>query len=860
MQEQQKLLTSIILNIHKFTRLSHIFQTAVQGIRELLAADRVVVYQFDIQMNGEIVAESVLPEWTSCINLQIEDTCFRENRGIAYQQGKICAISDIYQGGLSDCHIKLLERFQIKANLVVPILIHNNFLEYENLEDQIDQNLWGLLIVHQCGVTRDWQNSEVDFLQQISIHLSLAIQQVHIYQQSRNVSVVLEKKVQDRTKHLESAIKDLEYQSQVLAKIDNAVISTDINGMIISWNNAAEQIYEYKASEAIGSNVAMLYFPEDLECLQSLVFEPLLRKGNHEIELRNRTKSGRRIYVDLRLSVIKDDLDNIVSVLGCSSDITERKQAQAKYQSLIEQIPGVVYTSPLTATTKHAYISPQIQSLLGVSQEVWEAGFLNSWSDHVHPEDRDWVLEKFRDSVANKTLFQAEYRMITVDGRIIWIKDTARLALADDDQTWILQGLAIDVTNRKQAEANLIESNHNLAITNAKLAHATRLKDEFLANMSHELRTPLNAILGMSENLQEQVFGPIREEQKLALQTIEQSGTHLLELINDILDLAKIESGQINLNCSLVNIAELCQSTINFVKQQSIQKNIRLELKIEPNLPRIFCDQRRIRQVLINLFNNAVKFTDSGGSVALEVTHHHTGSSSLIRIAVIDTGIGIAAENINKLFQSFVQIDSALNRQYSGTGLGLSLVKKIVEMHGGNVGVQSEFGVGSTFVIDLPINFLPSEPDAVPNEFNLQSLAITEEILVKTPSILLAEDNEFNIATIASYLTAKGYRITLAKNGQEAIDQAISLVPDLILMDIQMPGINGLEAITRLRLEPRLLDTPIIALTALAMPGDRERCLEVGANEYLTKPVKLSHLHLVIQQFLTVAPSPRHLP
>ena len=853
MQEQQKLLTSIILNIHRFTRLSHIFQTAVQGIRELLAADRVIVYQFDTQMNGEIVAESVLPEWTSCINLQIEDTCFRENYGIAYQQGKICAISDIYQGGLSDCHIKLLERFQIKANLVAPILIHNNYLEHENPEDQIDQNLWGLLIAHQCGVTRDWQNGEVDFLRQTSIHLSLAIQQVKIYQQSRSLNAILEKKVQDRTKHLESAIKDLEYQSQVLAKIDNAVISTDLNGMIVSWNNAAEQIYEYKASEAIGSNVAMLYFPEDLEQMQLLVFEPLLRKGNHEIELRNRTKFGREIYVDIRLSVIKDDLGNIVSILGCSTDITERKQAQAKYQSLIEQIPGVVYSSPLTASTENAYISPQIQSLLGVSQEAWKAGFFNTWPYHVHPEDRDWVLEKLQDSVAKKTLFQAEYRMITTDGRIIWIKDTARLALADDNQTSILQGLAIDVTDRKQAEANLIESNNKLAITNTELARATRLKDEFLANMSHELRTPLNAILGMSENLQEQVFGPIQDEQKLAVQTIEQSGTHLLELINDILDLAKIESGQINLNCSLTNIAELCKATINFVKQQSTQKNIRLELKIDPNLPKVFCDQRRIRQVLINLLNNAVKFTNSGGNVTLEVTQYYTGNFSLIRMAVIDTGIGIAAENINKLFQPFVQIDSALNRQYSGTGLGLSLVKKIVEMHGGNVGVQSEFGVGSTFVINLPINFFPYESDAVSNEVNSESPAITEEILSEIPSILLAEDNEFNIAMISSYLTAKGYRITLAKNGQEAIDQAISLVPDLILMDIQMPGINGLEAIRRLRLEPGLVDTPIIALTALAMPGDRERCLEVGANEYLTKPVKLSHLYLVIQQFLTSA-------
>jgi signal transduction histidine kinase/CheY-like chemotaxis protein len=409
--------------------------------------------------------------------------------------------------------------------------------------------------------------------------------------------------------------------------------------------------------------------------------------------------------------------------------------------------------------------------------------------------------------------------------------------------------------------ANMLTSNQHLAISNEELARATRLKDEFLANMSHELRTPLNAILGMSEALQEQVFGAINQEQKESLETIASSGTHLLELINDILDVAKIESGQVEFDCSLTEIAELCQSSLPFVKQQALRKRIHLELKIAPNLPELFVDERRIRQALINLLSNAIKFTPEKGRVSLAVslqqnpaiitTHEIT---SEIRFAVTDTGIGISPENLQKLFQPFVQIDGALNRQNSGTGLGLALVKSIVEMHNGTVSVTSEVGVGSCFTITLPcenismpspifINQLTKPLEPSPDNGVIEGLPTT---------ILLAEDNEANKLTISRYLKVKGYQLLFAKDGQEAIDLARSKRPDLILMDIQMPNMDGLEAIKIIRGSniPELANIPIIALTALAMKGDRERCIEAGANEYLTKPVKLNQLATTIKQIL----------
>ena len=377
--------------------------------------------------------------------------------------------------------------------------------------------------------------------------------------------------------------------------------------------------------------------------------------------------------------------------------------------------------------------------------------------------------------------------------------------------------------------------------------------------MSHELRTPLNSILGMNESLQDEVFGSINKRQLKALQTIENSSTHLLALINDILDVAKIESGQVTLEQTATDLDSLCQSSIAFVKQQALTKRIQLIPRIPKYLPEIMLDERRIRQVLINLLNNAVKFTLEGGTITLEVSQVQLESSptnltplNYIKIAVIDTGIGISAENIQKLFQPFIQIDSALNRQYTGTGLGLALVKRLVELHRGNVELTSEVGVGSCFAINLPINVgSPAIEEQTENDLSGQpqtGQSQTEELI--SPLILLAEDNEANIATFSCYLEAKGYRILSATDGQQAIDLTKVHHPDLILMDIQMPVIDGLEAIKQICLDPNLADIPIIALTALAMAGDREKCLAAGANEYLTKPVKLKQLATNIQKVL----------
>ncbi len=390
----------------------------------------------------------------------------------------------------------------------------------------------------------------------------------------------------------------------------------------------------------------------------------------------------------------------------------------------------------------------------------------------------------------------------------------------------------------------LHQNNEDLAITNAKLARATQLKDEFLASMSHELRTPLNAVLGLSEALLDEVYGTLTERQKRSLTTIHNSGQHLLSLINDILDLAKIESGKEQLHLSCVELSNLCAASLDFIKEQANQKNIQLDSQIETEFGCVELDERRIKQVLINLLTNAVKFTPDWGTVSLKVWGDSQEERIILR--VIDTGIGIKPEDMDKLFKSFVQIESSLSRRYEGTGLGLALVKNIIELHGGSISVTSELGKGSQFTVILPWKKMMQS--------NLKSNVSVSQpplsIKYSQALILLAEDNEANILMMSDYLVAQGYKLIFAHNGFEAISIAKEKQPALILMDIQMPEMDGLEATRQIRKEQEIANIPIIALTALTMPGDREKCFAVGVNEYMTKPVNLKKLVNNIEQQL----------
>ena len=657
-------------------------------------------------------------------------------------------------------------------------------------------------------------------------------------------------------------LKSEAHQRAILSALPDMIIRINLEGFYSEFIASPSFPMLGISTDLVGTHMSETLPPDVVQ--QRMDYMQLTLQTN-SIQIYEQTLfvAGKEQIEEVRIVPYSED-----EVLLLIRDISDRKQAEVALGKEFRRSEMLFNTSldglfVLDLEGKIIEANQSFARMLGYSLE--EVMVLS-----IYDIDVKWTKDELKKGVREfgqekRVKFETFHRR--KDGSLCTVEISASSVNWADE---IVQfAICRDITARKQAELQLHQLNQSLESkvkertaelqqTNEELLRATRLKDEFLANMSHELRTPLNAILGMTEGLQDQVYGDLNERQLKALRTVERSGSHLLELINDILDLAKIEAGQIELDCTPTSISHLCQASLSFVKQQALQKNIQLELKIPPNLPSLFIDERRIRQVLINLLNNAVKFTPKGGQVNLEVTllssNLATSDRTLLqylRISVIDTGIGISPENIEKLFQPFMQIDSALNRQYEGTGLGLALVKRIVELHNGRVGLTSGLGIGSHFTVDLPHNY-SSEivGNKQPGTTLLLDAPITNEPDNQSFLILLVEDNEANIITTVSYLEAKHYRVLLAKNGQDAIAIAKAHQPDIILMDIQIPVLDGIEATRQIRLEPNLVDIPIIAITALAMTGDRDRCLAAGANDYLSKPLKLKQLATMIQTLL----------
>ena len=560
---------------------------------------------------------------------------------------------------------------------------------------------------------------------------------------------------------------------------------------------------------------------------------------------------------------VRNEAGELLAIEGIVEDISDRKKAELQLQKTTTRLAlalnsGAIGCWEWDIQQNLLVWDDRMFELYGCLKETNSHLPYEIWANAVHPDDRNSAETLLQQAVLGQTEYDYEFRVIHPDRSIHFIKAYGKIKRDTQGNAQSMIGVNFDVNDRKQAEIQL-------QLANQELLRATKLKDEFLANMSHELRTPLNAILGLSESLKEEILGALNETQLKAISTVDSSGEHLLSLINDILDLSKISSGMMELDIASVSVKKVCDSSLVFVKQQAFQKKIQLHSHIPPliNNVNINVDERRIKQVLINLLTNAVKFTPYEGNINLLVAigsgdtwqgeatipqQLRDKNSPTILFQVVDTGIGISAKDLQMLFQPFVQVDSALNRQYEGTGLGLALVKQIVELHGGQVMAESEVGQGSSFTVALPCEM--SSFNAIASTPTSTTSSSPDIISDNAPLILLAEDNEANIQTFNSYLTAINYRIIIARNGIEAIAQAKENLPDLILMDIQMPRMDGLEATKQIRLDPNLINTPIIALTALAMEGDREKCLEAGANDYLSKPVKLRQLNLLIQQVL----------
>jgi len=395
---------------------------------------------------------------------------------------------------------------------------------------------------------------------------------------------------------------------------------------------------------------------------------------------------------------------------------------------------------------------------------------------------------------------------------------------------------------------------HGLADGLARSAStADRLKSTFVANMSHEIRTPLNSVLALSQLLRDGVAGPLTADQRKYLAIITRNGQTLLRLIDDILDLSRIDSGHIELDTEDVDLVPHVTAIVEAVAPLAMEKDLHITVKLPDQLPPVRCDAERVRQILTNLIGNAIKFTETG-------TVRVSGGfdASVVDINVTDTGVGIPEGQLERIFDEFVQVDQTLARRQGGTGLGLAIASRLARLMGGDITVSSVAGSGSRFTLTLPRAAQGSEKKNVSGS----SLSggdpvedIAGEAYAAAPrgaptTVLIVEDNEDNLFTLREILAPFSFDTVAASTGRQAIEYCRRQMPDLVIMDVQMPGMSGLQATGAIRALPAGADVPILALTAQAMKGDRERILSAGCDDYLAKPVPPRELRATVTRLL----------
>jgi ammonium transporter len=403
------------------------------------------------------------------------------------------------------------------------------------------------------------------------------------------------------------------------------------------------------------------------------------------------------------------------------------------------------------------------------------------------------------------------------------------------DKERLFIGIMRDITERKRVEKELIEAKE-VAL------RASAAKSQFLSNMSHELRTPLNGVLGFADLLIGQMGGSLNAKQLSYVNQIDYSGKHLLDLINDLLDMAKIDAGIIDLNLEAYSPKECMASVTGLIQPQIDKKKIALNTFLDPNLDVLACDRKRMKQIMLNLLSNAIKYTPEQGEIEIRFLKEASGA----RVLISDTGIGIEKEQLEHIFDEFHQVDRKRDEALGGAGIGLALSRRLVEMHGGSIGVESEKGKGSTFWFIIPHNKNIAPEGKAPDNTS-EAVPMTQSIKHK---ILVVEDNEVNLAMVLEMLTLNDFEVFVARNGQEGVDLAKSCHPDLILMDIRMPVMDGLEATKLIKKMSQFANTPVIALTASAGEEDKESCLSAGCEEHVAKPIQSKELLELIGRYL----------
>jgi len=685
-----------------------------------------------------------------------------------------------------------------------------------------------------------------------------------------------------QVKRVEEALwSSREIYRAVVESSTDYIVRCDVDGRFLFGNQAAIKLLGGTQAAPIGKTPEELGFCPAFQRIWDTRLQYVVAHGfptSFEFEM---VIAGQTQTLDMRFSPEYSATGSVVSVLGVARDITERKNAERElarreeqYRVLTETMKDVVWVLDVESGM-FRYVSPSVYALRGYTAEEVVAAPV----DHaMTPVDRaalkaltlKRVAEFQSGKLAADHFYVDQLPQLCKDGSVVWTEVVSNYYINPDNQRLELRGVTRDITERRQAEVALRQAHDNLeqrvqertrelTRVNAELAAAMQIKDEFLSIMSHELRTPLNAILVMSQVMLEGVRGPLNERQMRAMQTITDSGQHLLAMINDILDITSVQAGAVALDRAVHAVDDLCAPLVAKLRVEAATRSQSIDYVCPSEPLYLWADGRRFGQIVRHLLENAMKFTPDGGLISLTVQPDL--DRRVLRVSVADNGIGIAQDAIERIFQPFTQVDSALSRHFGGSGIGLTLVRHLVELHGGTITAESAGtpGSGSRFTVQFPWLAPPLRSP--------RGALYTVCAVQKSRVILIADDNPTAQRVMGDALRAAGYEVLAALDGIEAVATARARPPDLIMMDMQMPRCDGFMAIQRLRQLPACAATPIVAMSSVVVPNDRTLCLDAGADDYLTKPVSAETVAHVVarhlapgQSFIDAVPSAEGRP
>lgn len=634
-------------------------------------------------------------------------------------------------------------------------------------------------------------------------------------------------------KEIESALSDNEERMRLMfdSLRDHAVIMVDPDGKIVSWNAGAERLLGYSKDEILGRNFEMFFAPQDVAAGEPRrELQLAAEHGYSESERPRVRRDGSRFTASVTLNAVRDASGALRGFVKVTRDISLRKRFETQLIESNERFAVAAEAADLgfwdfDPQAKVVRWDENMFRLRGIAQETGNA--YDRRFEFIHPDDLPNVEAKLADAAAGLSRFETEFRILRPsDGSMRHIRSAANLRDSANGLGPRLFGVSIDVTDLKQTQLEL-ERARDAAEA------ASRAKSEFLATVSHEIRTPMNGVIGMNALLLE---SELDERQRKMAGAIRDSANSLLSIIDDILDFSKLEAGKVGIEDSDFDLKRVVDQAVELFAPRAAEKGLQLSADTTAiSRPGLRGDAARLRQIMLNLLSNAIKFTESG-SVALKIsTSDEATDRTRIRFEVTDTGTGIDPKVRDRLFEPFEQADSSIRRRFGGTGLGLSISKRLVELMGGQIGVNERQEGGSVFWFEAMAGHARkaamAKPDETPTSHRKRQ---TSE---RRGRILLAEDNPVNVDLARMILEGVGHIVDVAKDGAHAIDVWGREHYDVVLMDVQMPVVDGLAATREIRLRgPEGARVPIIAMTANAMREDRQRCFDAGMNDYLAKP------------------------